>query len=255
MIRAVRGVVLWDFDGTLAWRPGLWGGCMLETLDELAPGHGAQLDGVRAALKGGFPWDRHDEPHPELSNPDAWWHAITPVLSRALEGAVAEAQVPELLHAFRLRFTDASRGWRVFDDSAEALGATAAAGWRNVVLSNHVPELAALVEHLGLGGLVERVFSSAATGYEKPHPEAFRLALRACGDPAGAWMVGDNPTADVAGAEAIGIPAILVRTNGTARRTARDVATAARLIVGAEASEPRCAQATAKRTRPTKEER
>jgi ribonucleotide monophosphatase NagD (HAD superfamily) len=50
-------------------------------------------------------------------------------------------------------------------------------------------------------------------------------------------MVGDNPTADVAGAEAIGIPAILVRTNGTARRTARDVATAARLIVAADASE------------------
>jgi putative hydrolase of the HAD superfamily len=105
------------------------------------------------------------------------------------------------------------------------------------VLSNHVPELSTLVEQLGLGGLVERVFSSAATGYEKPHPEAFRLALRAFGDPVRRWMVGDNPTADVAGAEAIGIPAILVRTNGTARRTARDVATAARLIVAADASE------------------
>jgi putative hydrolase of the HAD superfamily len=237
MIRAVRGVVLWDFDGTLAWRPGLWGGCMLELLDELAPGHAAELERVRAALKGGFPWDRHNEPHPELSSPDAWWQAITPMLSRALSGAVAEARVPELVDAFRLRFTDASRGWRVFDDSAEALGATAAAGWRNAVLSNHVPELSTLVEQLGLGGLVERVFSSASTGYEKPHPEAFRLALRAFGDPPRRWMVGDNPTADVAGAEAIGIPAILVRTNGTARRTARDVATAARLIVAADASE------------------
>jgi putative hydrolase of the HAD superfamily len=31
--------VIWDFDGTLAWRPGLWSGCLLETLDEKEPGH------------------------------------------------------------------------------------------------------------------------------------------------------------------------------------------------------------------------
>jgi putative hydrolase of the HAD superfamily len=251
----VRGVVLWDFDGTLAWRPGLWSGCMLETLDELAPGHGAELEAVRAALRGGFPWDRHNEPHPELSSPEEWWQAITPMLSSALAGSVAQARVPELVHAFRLRFTDAATGWRVFEDSVEALGATAAAGWRNAVLSNHVPELSTLVEQLGLGGLVERVFSSAATGYEKPHPEAFRLALRACGDPPRRWMVGDNPAADVAGAEAIGIPAILVRTNGPARRTATDAATAARLILGADANMPRRARATAKQTLVTKEER
>jgi putative hydrolase of the HAD superfamily len=251
----VRGVVLWDFDGTLAWRPGLWGGCVLEVLDELAPGHGAELARVRAVLRGGFPWDRHSEPHPQLSSPDAWWQAITPLLSRAISGAVAEARVPELVHAVRLRFTDASRGWRVFDDSPEALRATAAAGWRNVVLSNHVPELSALVEQLGLGGLVELVFSSAATGYEKPHPEAFRLALRACGYPARRWMVGDNPIADVAGAEAVGIPAILVRTNETPRRTAKDVATAARLIVAADAGEHRAAQEATQPTLVTREKK
>lgn len=53
--------------------------------------------------------------------------------------------------------------------------------------------------------------NSAKTGYEKPHSEAFVLARRIAGDPATIWMVGDNPRADVAGAEAAGIPAILVR--------------------------------------------
>jgi putative hydrolase of the HAD superfamily len=227
----VGGVVLWDFDGTLAWRPGLWGGCVLEVLDELAPGHTAELEKVRAVLKGGFPWDRHTEPHPHLSSPDAWWETVTPLLSRAIRGCVEEARVPELAHAVRLRFIDASKQWRVFDDTRSALGTTASTGWRNVVLSNHVPELSTLVAQLGLGDLVERVFSSATTGYEKPHPEAFRVALRACGNPARRWMVGDNPIADVAGAEALGIPAILVRTNGRARQTAKDVAAAAKLIV------------------------
>jgi FMN phosphatase YigB (HAD superfamily) len=88
-------------------------------------------------------------------------------------------------------------------------------GWRHVVLSNHVPELGAIITHLGLDLLVEATVNSAQTGYEKPHPEAFALARRAAGDPATIWMVGDNTTADVAGAEAAGIPAILVRREGT----------------------------------------
>lgn len=65
---------------------------------------------------------------------------------------------------------------------------------------------------MGLAELVDVVHTSATTGYEKPHPEAFRHALCANGNPDEVWMVGDNPTADVAGAEAAGIRAILVRT-------------------------------------------
>ena len=83
-----------------------------------------------------------------------------------------------------------------------------------MILSNHVPELPALVAALGLDDLVESIFTSAVIGYDKPHPEAFRHALRASGDPASRWMVGDNPVADVAGAEALGIPAVLIRTAG-----------------------------------------
>ncbi len=82
------------------------------------------------------------------------------------------------------------------------------------MLSNHVPELAELIEGLGLGELVGEVFTSAAIGYEKPHPEIFRHALRVCGSPGRVWMVGDNPVADVEGAEAVGVPAVLVRARG-----------------------------------------
>lgn len=234
----MRGVVLWDFDGTLAWRPGLWSGCVLEVLDELAPGHTAEREAVRAALKGGFPWDRHEEPHPHLSSADAWWESVKPLLRRAIRGSVEEARVGELADAVRWRFTDASRQWRVFDDTRAALRTTAAGGWRNAVLSNHVPELATIVTALGLGESLEQVFSSASTGFEKPHPEAFRGALRACGDPPLRWMVGDNPIADVAGAEALGIPAILVRTNASARRSAKDAVAAAQLIVSGSPGEP-----------------
>jgi KaiC/GvpD/RAD55 family RecA-like ATPase len=58
----------------------------------------------------------------------------------------------------------------------QALQRLAAVGWRHIVLSNHVPELASIVAGVGLGYLVETVLSSARTGYEKPHPEAFAIA-------------------------------------------------------------------------------
>jgi putative hydrolase of the HAD superfamily len=54
-------------------------------------------------------------------------------------------------------------------------------------------------------------FSSASIGYEKPHPAIFRRALAAIPAAGPVWMIGDNPVADVAGAEALGLPAILVR--------------------------------------------
>jgi putative hydrolase of the HAD superfamily len=226
-----RGVVLWDFDGTLAWRPGLWGGCILEILDEQAPGHSGTLENIRRTLKGAFPWNRHERSHPEISGADEWWGQITLVLSNAIvRCGVETARADELARAVRVRFVDGTRGWRVFPDTRHALTVSAGAGLRNVVLSNHVPELELIMEQLGLSELVEHVFSSALIGYEKPHPEAFRHALHACGDPSSRWMVGDNPVADVAGAEVLGIPAVLVRTAGDARRTAPDAAAAAALI-------------------------
>jgi hypothetical protein len=65
----------------------------------------------------------------------------------------------------------------------------------------------------------------------KPHPDAFRMALRAAGAPRAVWMVGDNPIADVRGAEAMGIPAILVRTQASVERRVEGLEQAASLIL------------------------
>ncbi len=112
-------------------------------------------------------------------------------------------------------------GFHLFDDTRPALDRLATDGWQHIILSNHVPELEEIVRGLGLGDVINAVLSSAITGYEKPHPEAFALALRAADNPSTVWMIGDNPDADVRGAEAVGIPAILVRTQDSrVRRTA-----------------------------------
>jgi putative hydrolase of the HAD superfamily len=83
-------------------------------------------------------------------------------------------------------------------------------GWRHAIITNHMPELPGIVKALGLSPYIEFCVDSALTGYEKPHPQAFRLALTMAGNPEQVWMVGDNMVSDIKGAEAVGIPAILV---------------------------------------------
>jgi putative hydrolase of the HAD superfamily len=73
-----------------------------------------------------------------------------------------------------------------------------------------VPELRQIVAGLGLDEVVALISCSAETGYEKPHPQAYASVLEPLG-PSEVWMVGDNVVADVLGAEALGIPAVLVR--------------------------------------------
>ena len=203
-------VVLWDFDGTLAFRGGRWRGCLVEALDEVAPGHGVVGADVAPGLRDGFPWHRAEVGHPELNSPDAWWDALQPLLVKAYAGAGVEARLAALA-ASRVRdhYIDASR-WTVFPDSLAALEELAGAGWLHVIVSNHVPELDDLLRDLGLGRHFAAVVNSSLVGWEKPHRRIFEAALERAGSPERVWMVGDNPVADVGGAQALGIPAILV---------------------------------------------
>jgi len=83
----------------------------------------------------------------------------------------------------------------------------------HLTMSNHVPELSAIIRHLHLGAYITQIFNSAETGYEKPYPQAFRHVLDAPDRPAAVWMIGDRVKADVAGAMLAGIPSILVRAH------------------------------------------
>ncbi len=225
-------VILWDFDGTLAERPGMWSGCLVETLDAHSDGHGVTTDDLRPFLRNGFPWHRSEAAHHELSKEDAWWGQVEALLAAAYEGVgIESAAASELASLAHARYVDPAIGWRLFPDVTPVLERLRARGWSHVVLSNHVPELPAIAAGIGLTPLVDRIVTSAATGFEKPHPEAFACAFDGTGRPADVWMVGDNEVADVAGAEAVGIPAILVRREGTnAARRARDLLEAAMLI-------------------------
>lgn len=77
--------VLWDFDGTLAHRPGLWSQAMVDVLAYHDPDHGHTREDVRAALRDGFPWHRWREPHAHLNEPDQWWADVNQLIHTSYE--------------------------------------------------------------------------------------------------------------------------------------------------------------------------
>ncbi len=143
----------------------------MEVLDAHMPEHGILLDQLRAGLQGGFPWHRADDPHPYPGDAERWWEAIEILVAGALARAgVERAECTELARAVRARFIDPTVGWRLFNDAVPALTALTDAGWTNAIISNHVPELADLVLGVGLEPHIDRVFTSALVGFDKPNP-------------------------------------------------------------------------------------
>lgn len=208
-------VLLWDFDGTLGYRQGMWSQVLFDVLREHHPSCTATREDIRPFLREGFPWHQPHIPHVELATPEQWWRELEAVLMRAYVGI--GCPLPAARHLALLahqKYLDKSQ-WFLYEDAIPTLKALSTLGWEHAILSNHVPELSEIIDAVGLVPHIRMAFSSALTGYEKPHPQAFFQALDVLGRPETIWMIGDNIEADVLGAQAVGIPGILVRKEDT----------------------------------------
>jgi putative hydrolase of the HAD superfamily len=121
---------------------------------------------------------------------------------------------PDLPESFFREVDEAFRqrsAFFVFPDVIPALDAMRAAGLRLAVVSNWgwaAPELLATLE---LASHFEVLSISARVGYQKPHPAIFEHALQLLGaEPGEAIHVGDDLSADVAGARRAGVPAVVI---------------------------------------------
>jgi len=206
--------LLWDFDGTLAHRPGMWTGAVLGVLREAQLAHGVTRDAVSPYLNSGFPWHTPEVIRPANQDADAWWQDLEPVFIRAFQSidGIDQSRARELARYVRGTYLDAD-SWVVYDDARPALAALSQVGWQHVVLSNHVPELPDLMASLGLRHQFEAVHTSATTGVEKPNPEAFLRVVATLPRGSAVCMVGDSFVADVRGAAAAGLSAVLVRSS------------------------------------------
>jgi putative hydrolase of the HAD superfamily len=129
------------------------------------------------------------------------------VLADALGPVAAALQPGEVLAALlaALRFEP-------YPEVPGALGALRAGGARLVVVSNWDVSLHDVLAATGLRPLLDGVVTSAELGAAKPRPEIFLRALAIAGGvpPGEALHAGDSLEADVAGARAAGIDAVLV---------------------------------------------
>lgn len=204
-------VIFWDFDGTLAYRPKMFSSSLRMVLDEFEKDHQITDENFVQWLQIGFPWHESDKDYMHLRDPEAWWNNICRVFERAymMNGVVPEKAC---VYAKETRkYLVAPEYYNLYDDTVDILKFFKENGYRNIILSNHIPELPEIVKNLGLMEYVDICISSANVGFEKPNPKIFNLAFELAGNPETVLMVGDNLKADVRGAEAVGIKAILVR--------------------------------------------
>jgi putative hydrolase of the HAD superfamily len=111
----------------------------------------------------------------------------------------------------------ASLRFHAYPDARPALDALRARGLRIVVVSNWDASLHERLEETGLAPLVDGAVASAEIGHAKPDPAIFAHALALAGvPPAAALHAGDTLEADVEGALAAGLRAVLVARDGPA---------------------------------------
>ena len=178
--------------------------------------HGVEvpIDRLREALRaayhhGGWGFEGGFEPTEETS------YRRTVEMDQA---AIAELGIGPMPDSFFRRLSELFLlvgTWHIFPDVLPALDALRARGLRLAAVSNWVWQLPELLHSLELVSHFDTVAVSARVGFEKPHPEIFRWALRHTGvRPDEVIHVGDHLDADVAGARAVGIEGVLIDRRG-----------------------------------------
>ena len=198
MIRAV----LFDVDFTLA-RPGPE--LMPEGYVSCAAQHGLTLDPERyeQARDAAFV---DLQQHPELDHDEEIWIAFTERIVLGMGGAApASRTVAEELTARWTQHTN----FELYDDTLPALRDLRARGLKIGLVSNSARDVHEFAVHHALD--IDAGISSFHHGKTKPHASIFRAVLDLLEvEPAEALMVGDSVDADIDGARALGMHAVLV---------------------------------------------
>lgn len=207
-------VIFWDFDETLGYRDGKW----TQTVLDLLTNHGITdltYNDISPRLQKIYPWGRHDRLHELYMEGLSWWEYMTNgIIDTLIALGLSKKLAHEIGTAVHEEYLRPDR-WHLYDDAITVLKKAKNQGYRNMILSNHVPDLDRILEALHIAEFFEAVFTSGALGYEKPSREIFFHAIGQAGFPRRAVMVGDNFNADVTGALSVGMHAVLVRKENT----------------------------------------
>ncbi len=204
--------VFWDFHGTLAVPRHLWGESVFAAArSACAPGEPAfALEEVKKYTKAGwYPWDRYEEDFSAWTG-EKWWDFMCARLEEIyLTLGLGAPRATAAAREARRELTKPER-YALYPQAIPVLQECKKRGWKNVLLSNHVPELPKILAALGAKEYFDAIVVSSLVGYDKPRREIFGIAKRAAGNPSVCVMIGDNPEADIRGGAEAGMETILV---------------------------------------------
>jgi putative hydrolase of the HAD superfamily len=192
----------------------------------VAHGHHADDDEVRRAWEAAdaWFWTTYQRPGNTAWTNDheieATWRAYHRIMLAEVGFRDEEHRVVEAILAAQL----ATSAWELYPDTVAALELTrnhpSRAGLpapRIAVISDWGSNLGEVIDVVGLRGFVDVLAVSAVEALAKPDPAFFRRASERAGiDPGQGVMIGDSYHADVLGARAAGLDAILLDRHGTA---------------------------------------
>lgn len=171
-------------------------------------------------------FDAHASELRELAglSPEEWdaaWRVHGPALNdgrlsvaaayRTVLSAAGRAPGPDLLDVLvqrDLEILHASA--RLHEDAVPFLEMLRSRGIRTAFVSNCADNTRPLLDALGVSAMVDELVLSCEIGSAKPAPDIYRTAVERLDVPAGAALFVDDQPAFCAGAEALGIRAVLI---------------------------------------------
>lgn len=214
----MKKVLFWDFHGTLTKPTSLWSPALLKALKIYDNNCEITLDDIRKHIKTGFTWHTPEKDFSKLTN-NNWWEFmykrfyeiytllginsdIAKKASRNVKDTVLEID-----------------NYILFPDTMATLEKCINLGYENYILSNNYPELEEIIIKLNLHKYFSGYIISAKIGYDKPRKEIFDYALKISNYPKEAYMIGDNPIADIIGGNNANMKTILVNNTVSCNAT------------------------------------
>ena len=205
----MKKALFWDFDGTLVHSQVLWSSAVHRALRECCLDTAVTLEQIRGPMRTGFTWHTPEQDYTACTG-QAWWERMSRRFCDIYTALGVEEPAAQRASA-RVRCLILNPdNYTLYTDAVDTLRLCREMGWRNFLLSNNYPELPAIVGALGITALFDGLVVSALAGWDKPRREIFDYARSLAGNPKRCVMIGDNPVADIAGARAAGMEAILV---------------------------------------------
>lgn len=172
--------VFWDFHGTLAYPKHLWGESVFAAARiacaPLSPPF-SPADVKEYTKAGWYPWDRYEEDFSRTTG-EKWWEFMCGHFCRIYKSlGLSEDAANRASLLVRDELTKAER-YELYPDAIPALRECRSLGWKNVLLSNHLPELPRILESLGCREYFSALVISSLAGYDKPRRRSSKLPER-----------------------------------------------------------------------------